>query len=145
MRTVRDAEGQRYLLIKRSGDSSRVRDPTTGEERYVPNADLEPATGESALETAASAVPAEIRRVLTAVHDDRSLGLLVDLVDRGPTSVLELLDAADLCESDLHGLLVEFRAAGLIREAEIGGRRGYEATDTAETAVAALRDRERSE
>ena len=35
MQTVRDADGETYLLVKRSGDSSRVRDPGTGEERYV--------------------------------------------------------------------------------------------------------------
>jgi hypothetical protein len=137
---VRDASGNRYLLVKRSTDSSRVRDPETGEERYVPTADLEPISDASGLETAAAAVaPTSVRRVLTAVHDDRSLGLLVALVDRGPLSVRELLDGTEYCESDLHGLLSELRAAGLIAEAEVAGRRGYAATDVTEAAVDGLR------
>ncbi|WP_096390826.1 DUF7346 family protein [Halopenitus persicus] len=140
MKPVRDASGNRYLLVKRSADSSRVRDPETGEERYVPTADLEPISDESGLETAAAAVaPASVRRVLTAVHDDRSLGLLVALVDRGPLSVRELLDGTEYCESDLHGLLSELRAAGLIVEADAAGGRGYAATSVAEEAVDGLR------
>ncbi len=139
MRTVRDADGTTYLLVKRSGESSRVRDPETGAERYVANADLEVLKGTSPLEMAASGVPESVRRVIGAVHDDRTLGLLVVIVDEGPLSVLELMDGADMCESDLHGRLAEFRAAGLIREVDVDGRRGYEATETAEKAVEDLR------
>ena len=139
MRTVRDDEGRRYLLVKRSSESSLVRDPDTGEERYVPNADLTADAEASPLSTAAEAVPDSIRRVLTATPNDRALGLLVELVDRGPTGVRTLLDAYDLCESDLHGLLAEFRAAGLIDEARVAGERGYEATETTRDAVARLR------
>ena len=139
MRTVRDDEGRRYLLVKRSSESSLVRDPDTGEERYVPNADLTADAEVSALSTAAEAVPDPVRRVLTATPNDRALGLLVELVDRGPTGVRTLLDAYDLCESDLHGLLAEFRAAGLIDEARVAGERGYEATETTRDAVARLR------
>ncbi|WP_276270874.1 DUF7346 family protein [Haloarcula litorea] len=138
MRTVRDASGTRYVLLKRSGESSLVRDPETGEQRHVPNADLEPVDGESALATAARAVPAPVRTVLTATRDERALGLLVDLDARGPLSVHELLDGTDLCESDLHGLLAEFRAAGLLTEVEVRGRRGYDTTETASEAVAFL-------
>jgi len=138
MRTVRDDEGRRYLLVKRSSESSLVRDPDTGEERYLPNADLT-ADDTSALSTAAAAVPAPVRRVLTAAPNDRALGLLVELVDRGPIGVRTLLDAYDLCESDLHGLLAEFRAAGLIAEARVAGERGYDATETTRDAVARLR------
>ena len=139
MRTVRDDEGRRYLLVKRSSESSLVRDPDTGEERYVPNADLTVDAEASALSTAAEAVPDPVRRVLTATPNDRALGLLVELADRGPTGVRTLLDAYDLCESDLHGLLAEFRAAGLIDEARVAGERGYEATETTRDAVARLR------
>ncbi|MFB6096660.1 MAG: hypothetical protein ABEJ74_04665 [Haloferacaceae archaeon] len=139
MRTVRDAEGKRYLLVKESSESSRVRDPETGEERHLANDELEPAEGESPLETAAAGVPAPTRRVLTAVPNERALGLLLELVDRGPLPVVQLLDAYDLCESDLHGLLTEFRAAGLVEEAEVLGERGYDATETARTGVAGLR------
>jgi len=139
MQTVRDADGDTYLLVKRSGESSRIRDPTTGEERYVENADLTVVDGESSLATASLAVPAPVRRVIRAVHDDRSLGLLVELVDAGPLSVREIMDASDLCESDLHGRIAEFRAAGLVAEVDVAGRRGYEATDDAEEAIQLLR------
>jgi hypothetical protein len=44
-----------------------------------------------------------------------------------------------LCESDLHGMLSEFQAAGLITEATIAGERGYELTSTAREGLATLR------
>ncbi|XVH30764.1 DUF7346 family protein [Haloferacaceae archaeon DSL9] len=140
MRSVRDSDGKRYLLVKRSSEGSRVRDPETGAERYLPNDDLEPAGGVSPLETAAAGIPESVRRLCSAVHNDRSLGLVVEVVDRGPLSVRELLDAYDLCESDLHGLLAECTAAGLLEEARVYGERGYDATDLAVEAVALLRD-----
>ena len=139
MRTVRDDEGERYLLVKRSTESSLVRDPDTGTERYLPNTDLTVEDEVSALATAAEAVPASVRRVLTAVPNDRALGLLVEFVDRGPVGVRTLLDTYDLCESDLHGLLAELRAAGLIDETRVAGERGYEATETTVDAIAHLR------
>lgn len=139
MQTVRDGAGKRYLLVKRSKESSRVRDPETGEERYLSNESLTPAEGESPLEAAAAGIPLPVRRVTTAVHDDRSLGLLVEIADRGPVSVIDLLDGYGCCESDLHGLLGEFRAAGLVEEASVAGTRGYDATDLAREGVAALR------
>ncbi|WP_435335496.1 DUF7346 family protein [Haloarchaeobius sp. TZWWS8] len=139
MRTVRTDDGTRYILVKQSSDASLVRDPTTGEERYIENAALESVSGESPLETAAGAVSPAVRRVLTAVHDDRSFGLLVELVDRDGVAVRDLLGSYDLCESDLHGLLTEFRAAGLIEEARIAGERGYAPTDLAREGIEALR------
>ncbi|MFC7045123.1 hypothetical protein ACFQH6_06560 [Halobacteriaceae archaeon GCM10025711] len=137
MRTVRDDEGNVYLLLKRSRESSRVRDPATGEERYLPNDRLEPVDGESPLETAARAVPAPVRRVLRVASTDRALGLLVEL-DRRPRSVRELLDAYDLCESDLHGLLAECAVAGVVEETTVAGERGYRVTDEASDALARL-------
>lgn len=142
MRTVRDSEGRRYLLVKSSGESSRVRDPASGAERYLPNEDLEPVEGTSPLVAAAAGVPDAVRRVLTAVHDERALGLLIEVVDGGPLSVADLLAEYELCESDLHGLLAEFRAAGLLTEATVAGQRGYEATETAREAIAYLRSGE---
>ncbi|MFB6192399.1 MAG: hypothetical protein ABEI11_03665 [Haloarculaceae archaeon] len=142
MRTVRDGDGDRYLLVKRSGESSLVRDPETGEERYLPNAALEP-VDESALAAAAAAVPAPARRACSAVRDDESLGLLVEIDRRGPIGVRALLSEYDRCESDLHGLLGEFRAAGLIEEADVAGElgpeRGYATTGTGAEAVRLLR------
>jgi hypothetical protein len=139
MQTVRDADGRTYLLVKRSAESSRVRDPATGAERYVDNDDLSVVDGESPLATAAGGIPAPLRRIVRAVHDERSLGLLVVVADEGPLSVLELLDATDLCESDLHGTVTELRAADLIDEVEVDGRRGYAATDAASEALELLR------
>jgi hypothetical protein len=140
MQTVRDADGETYLLVKRSAESSRVRDPATGAERYVDNDELSVVDGESPLATAASGIPASVRRTMRAVHDDRSLGLLAVVVDEGPIAVIELLDTADMCESDLHGTVTELRAAGLIDEIDVGGRRGYAATDAASDALGRLRE-----
>lgn len=141
MRTVRDSSGQVYLLVKESAESCKVRDPETGEETYRDRADLEPVEGESALATTARAVPESVRQVLTATPDEQGLGLLVDLHERGPLSVRYLLDATDLCESDLLGLLTEFRAGGLVQECTLGGERGYDTTEQADEGVAFLTDR----
>ncbi len=139
MQTVVDAEGTHYLLVKRSSDASLVRDPETGSEQYINSDQLSVVDGESPLVTAASAIDPAVRRLLSAAHDDRSLGLIIELVDRGPCSTLALLEGYGLCESDLHGLLGEFRAAGLAKEATAQGRRGYDATDLARQAVDHLR------
>lgn len=136
---MEDADGRRYLLVKRSGESSLVRDPERGVEEYRPNDELTTVEA-SGLDLAAEAVPAPARRVMTAVRDDRSLGLLLALDARGPTGVRTLLDRTDLCESDLHGLLAEFRAAGLVAETEVAGERGYRTTETAGDALAYLQD-----
>lgn len=140
MRTV-EHEGRRYLLVKQSADSSLVRDPTTGEERYLPTDELS-VTGESPLEVAAASVPEAPRRVLTAVRDERTLGVLVELEERGPLSVREVLGAYDLCESDLHGVVGELRAAGLVTETEVDGERGYGTTALASEGLASLRSSE---
>ncbi|HMB50924.1 MAG TPA: hypothetical protein VKM69_09715 [Natronoarchaeum rubrum] len=140
MRTVRDESGARYILLKQSSESSLVRDPETGTEKHVANETLAAVDGESPLSTAASAVPEAVRTVLTAAHDDRALGLLVELDRRGPLSVHDLLDSYDLCESDLHGLLGEFRAAGLVEESTVFGQPGYDTTATASDAVERLTD-----
>ncbi|WP_435063077.1 DUF7346 family protein [Halobaculum sp. EA56] len=138
MQPVRDADGRRYLLVKRSAESSLVRDPATGEERHLPNGELEP-EGESPLAAAAGALPEGTRNAVLACRDERALGLLVEFADRGALSVRTLLDAYDLCESDLHGLLAEFRAAGLLAETTVAGERGYEPTEAALSAVERLR------
>jgi hypothetical protein len=139
MRTVRDAAGDRYLLLKESAESSLLRDPETGETVHRPNDELEAVAGESPLVTAAGSVAPEVRRVLTATHDERSLGLLLEIDRRSPVAVTTLLDSYDLCESDLHGLLAEFRAAGLLEETTVAGVRGYRTTETTATALDALR------
>ena len=140
MRTVRDESGDLLLLLAESSDACKVRDPETGEEGYRDRDALEAVSGESPLATAARAVPKPARTVLTATPDERALGLLVDLSERGPHSVRHLLSATDLCESDLLGLLTEFRAAGLVEETEAMGERGYATTETADEGLALLTD-----
>ena len=93
MRTVRDESGTHYILLKESAESSLVRDPTTGTEQHLPNDELEAVDGESPLVTAAGAVPEGVRTVLTAAHDERALGLLVELDTRGPLAVETLTES----------------------------------------------------
>jgi DNA-binding HxlR family transcriptional regulator len=138
MQTVRDESGHQYILVKQSQESSLVRDPETGEETHLSNAELTHVDGASPLETAATAVPEQLRVVVTATHDTQALGLLIELDTRGPLSVHELLSAYELCERDLHGLLGELRAAGLVTETEVAGRRGYRLTESAKDAVSKL-------
>jgi hypothetical protein len=135
MRTVRDDDGNHYVLLKESSDSSLVRDPETGETTHLPTDDLEPASGESPLDALATAIPEDARRVVTACHDDWLLGLLVDLADRGPLTAREMLGAYDTCESDFVGGVNELRASGLVQETQIHGERGYELTDTGQSGI----------
>lgn len=138
MQTVRTESGERYLLVDSSAESGRVRDPATGEEHTVAAERLE-ATEESALDTAARAVSEPVRRLVTAVPDESALGLLYEIDARGAVAVRDLL-AYDCCESDIHGLCGEFRAAGLVEPCEVAGERGYRTTSEASTALAELRD-----
>lgn len=137
MRSV-EYEGDRYLLVKESEDASLVRDPETGTERYLPN-DALTVTGDTPLATAAETIPEPQRRLLTAVHSESILGLLVELDARGPHSVRQILDQFDLCESDLHGQVTELRAAGLVAETDVAGEPGYETTALARKALSGLR------
>jgi len=138
MRTVRAGDGTVYLLRKESSESSLVEHPETGDRRHLPNDELEPVDGESPLTTASRAVPDPVRAVVTATHDERALGLLLEIEERGPVDVRSLTEAYDLCESDLHGLLAEFRAAGLVRATDVTGVRGYESTERASAGLEAL-------
>lgn len=138
MRTAETPDGKRYLLLSESDGTARVRDPATGEERTLDADAVEP-TADEALAVAAEAVPDAVRRTVTAVHDERALGVLVTLVDDGPTAVVDLLSYSGLCESDFNGLFAELRAAGLVAECHVAGERGYEATETAVEAVEILR------
>lgn len=76
---------------------------------------------------------------MTRVHDDRVRSLLGEIDSRGPISVRELLDG-DRCESDLHGMCAELRAAGLLEKCEVAGERGYRTTDRASEALSRLVD-----
>jgi len=127
MRTVADEAGDRYLLLKQSTESWLVRDPETGVREHRPARDLRVVDAESPLETAAAAAPEAVHEALPRLGD-RAVGLLAEVARREPVGVRTLLDAYDLCESDLHGLLAEFRAGGLLAETRVGGERGYETT-----------------
>jgi len=137
MRTVRH-DGETYVLLKQSSDSSLVRDPETGHETYLPTDELE-AVDEPPLDTLATAVPADVRAVLRVTHNDRALGLLLDLHEN-PRAVRDMLSRYELCESDLLGLLTECRAAGVVEETTVAGEPGYELTDVGETGVDFLLD-----
>lgn len=137
MRTV-DHDGKQYLLLKQSNESSLVRDPETGDEQYLPNDELTE-TGESPLAVAAASIPEPTRRIIIAVHSERTLGVLVELGDRGPLSVREILGSYDLCESDVHGTFAELRAAGLVEETTVAGERGYGLTETGRVGLDELR------
>ncbi|MES3516532.1 MAG: hypothetical protein PPP58_02595 [Natronomonas sp.] len=133
MRTI-EHDGSRYLLVKRAAESSLVRDPETGRQFHLPNEDIEPAEM-SPLVAAASAVSVPDDGPLATVRSPRALGVLLELDARGPLSVYELLGSYELCESDLHGLFGELRAAGLVAPADVDGRRGYALTQTASDAI----------
>jgi hypothetical protein len=137
MRAVEDADGRRWLRLKRSAESSLVRDPVTGERTSLPNASLSPIEGADPLAVAADAAPAALRDRLGPLPDDRAVGLLVELGAGGPRSVRGLLDETDLCESDLHGMVGELGAAGLLEETTVAGRRGYALTEAASSALEA--------
>jgi len=138
VRTVEDESGSRYVLLKRSTDGWLVRDPKTGTETYRSPDALTIVEGESPLAIAATAVPESVRLVLSVVHQERDLGLLLELARDGPLSVRTLLDRYEYCESDLHGRLAEFRVAGLIVEERVAGERGYATTPDAEEAIELL-------
>ncbi|WP_435195609.1 DUF7346 family protein [Natronomonas sp. EA1] len=138
MRTV-EYDGETYLLRKQSGESSLIEHPKTGETQYVENDAIDGVAGESPLETAARAVPESVRKLISATHSDRALGLLLEIDAQGPVAARELIGRYDTCESDLHGMLGEFRAAGLVEEATVVGERGYDTTAAGEEAVAFLR------
>lgn len=76
---------------------------------------------------------------MTCIRDDRALSLLDEIDTQGPVSVRALLSMQDFCESDLHGICAEFRAAGLLEEHEVSGERGYHTTERAHEALERLR------
>lgn len=137
-RTVEDSDGTRYLLLKRSTEASLVRNPETGTRKHLPNEELSVVEDVPTTETVLAGIPDAVVSLLTAVHDERALALLVELDEEGPMSVRQLLSVYDFCESDLHGMVAELRAAGLVTETTVAGERGYETTARASEALAAL-------
>lgn len=128
MRTVTYG-GDRHLLLERAGKACLLYHPGTGDRFTVPLWALDAVPEEPTLVTAGRGVEpgADLQ---AAAPGRRAVGLVAELDRRGPTPVRELLDY-DLCESDLHGLLAELTAAGLLAETSVGGERGYRVTDVA--------------
>ncbi|MFB6362329.1 MAG: hypothetical protein ABEH59_13540 [Halobacteriales archaeon] len=138
MRTVEDEAGQRYLLLKRSRSASLVRDLDSGEQQHLPTDELTVVEDESPLASAAQAVPEPARRLVTAVRDERTLGLLVALESADGLSARRLLGAEDYCETDLNGLVNELQSAGVVKRATVDGEDGYRLTDSADAVLGSL-------
>lgn len=139
-RTVTDVDGNRYILLKQSSESSLVRNPETGERTHLPNESLQLLEEEGPLDTAVRQIPEPVRVLLKRVPDEQALGLLLELDADGPMAVRGLLTAYDLCESDLHGYLMELRAGGLVTETTVVGERGYRTTEEASDLLEAVTD-----
>ena len=139
-RIVRDTNGRKYVIEKQSSQSTRVRDPQTGERTHLPNDELEPVEGTSSLDVALAGLPKPVVSLVSGVPNRRALGLLADIDTRGPTSVRTLIEETTFCESDLHGTLTVLCATDLLREVKVAGERGYETTDTAHAALELLRE-----
>ena len=137
VRAVVDGAGERWLLLTAGAEESLVRDVATGDRREVPTADLTPLPA-GPLAAIADPVPEPPPSPLDRAPSDQGLGLLVELHAAGPRSVRGLLAGTSLCESDLHGLVADLRAGGLVRETTVAGRRGYGLTPAAGDALAAL-------
>lgn len=140
--SVRADDGTRYLRLQRSSDTSLVRDPVTGEERYVENDRLEP-IDDAPLAIAARGVDEDVRSLVVAVPDERTLGFLLELADHGPLGVRTILDAYEFCESDLHGRLTMLTMAGVLEQTTVAGERGYALTESGRAGLEALRGRSR--
>lgn len=138
MRIVEDGSGRSYVVVKTADEASLVRDIASGEEEYLPNTEITEVDGVAPLESAALQVPEAVRRVVGAVHADWNLGLLLELYREEFLTVGAMASQYTVCESDLHGALAEFEAAGLIEEGEVGGERGYGLTKSGLEGVEAL-------
>lgn len=132
MRAVQGPDGGPVLIVEHAPDGSRIVDPREGACRTVATGALDPVEGDPL-----GAVGRAVRETAgpLPVAGDAAAGVLADL-ERGPRSVRGMVDAYGLCESDLHGLLAELTAAGLLAETTVGGRRGYELTEEARLALA---------
>lgn len=131
MRAVRADQPGLAVVVEESDGRARVRDPETGQEWTVPATDIEP------IEPPGTEVPTATRYVLAAV-DDRALALLL-ILDVEPRRVATLLETTDLCESDIHGVVGDLRAAGLVEPITVEGEPGYRTSPLASTGLEGLR------
>lgn len=134
MRTVRDQSGVHYVLLEAGKSDCLVRAIRSGEATTRPCAELQPVAPETAL--AAVGIDTDDAEALAvSIRLDRAVGLLIELDAAGPLAVRTLLDRFDVCESDLHGMVTELRAAGLLEPTTVYGERGYRITETASDAL----------
>ena len=138
METVEDQEGQRFLRLKRSAESSLVADPTTGRRCYLPNETLTPVERAGDELPLIDSIDPDVRRLVATVRTERTLGLmrLLELTDGLPA--IAVLEQTDWCESELFATVQELEAAGLLRRTEIDGREGYELSDSGQRGLAPL-------
>lgn len=130
MRIVRDQTGTHYVVLSATESVCRLREIRSGAEVTRQCESLQPADPAAAL--AATGVDADgVDTVTSAARTSRAIGLLVELDAAGPLAVRTILDRFDVCESDLHGMVTELRAAGLLEPTTVYGERGYRVTDAA--------------
>ncbi|MFB6253965.1 MAG: hypothetical protein ABEI06_05095 [Halobacteriaceae archaeon] len=141
MQPVKHLSGEVYLLIKESKESSKVRHPKTGEITHFPTEELEKMS-QSPLKIATNPVPDTVMFLITTVHSQEGMGLLIELYTRGPLSTKRLLDDYQMCESNLNALLNDLKVGNLIKETEIHNEPGYKLTSKTEQALDHIIDSE---
>lgn len=139
MKTGRGPDGRQLLVVGRTDGELRVRDPATGSEETVPAEQVDRLDREP-LAVVRDAVTDGLDEGRPIGTDDRTVGLAVEFVDRGPTPVRRLTASYDACESDLNGMVAELRVAGLIEATSLAGQPAYRATASAEQLAARLRE-----
>lgn len=124
MRAVRGPDGAPLVALERP-TGTVVYDPREGERVPPATGPLEELDADP-LAVAAAGVDAPVAGA--------GAGVLVDL-EVGARSVRGMLESYERCESDLHGILAELAAAGLVAETDVRGRRGYELTEAGREAL----------
>jgi hypothetical protein len=135
MRPVADEDGRPCLLLLTTDDGSDVRDLETGQRRAVPTDSLSVLEADPLVAVAAGDDDDPVPEPLASAPPGLARGILLELYLGGPRPVRTLLGETSLCESDLHGVVADLRAAGLVREFRVDGERGYGLTEAADEAL----------
>lgn len=120
MVTVEDESGRRYILLKRSRESSLVLDIDTGERSYRPNRTLTTIVD--------SRPPLEEGGWLTEYPHPGARELLSRIDHKDPQRIRDLLANTTLCESELFALIRELELEGVIEQTTIDGEPGVTLT-----------------
>lgn len=134
MDCVYGPDGAFALVVGRDGDRVRLREPATGQTRLVPTGEFDPVDVDPLVFVARAIGGSPLG------SDERTVGLLAELVDRGPTTARALLADYDACESDVQGMLAELRVAGLIEGTRVAGVPGYSVTEDGRATVERRRE-----